>query len=129
MDLATLYAVADDSEVAVLDTLAYRSGALWLCHFCHWNNLAANLACESCSRSHADSATADGDTYQIVDSASISLYDTADDYEASALDHLREKAGLMWTCFCRWFNLTSNLECENCGRSRAQSQIDEEAIA
>jgi hypothetical protein len=126
--LAPLYEVATGDEVRVLDAVAIRSGAIWDCAFCHWYNVADATACENCSRTRADSALEEGIAYEPARADSIDFYEGADDYEANTLDHLRERAGLMWTCFCRWFNISSNTECENCGRTRAQSIADEDAI-
>ena len=68
--------------------------------------------CVSTASSTADTLTA--------------LYNAADDYEAAVLDNLTIRAGLIWSCFCRWHNLTTSDTCERCGRTRQQSDHDQE---
>ena len=54
------------------------------------------------------------------------LYNVSDDFESSALDSLTVKAGFIWVCFCRWHNPTAATVCENCQRTRAQSDHDKQ---
>lgn len=43
-----LYAVADDHEADVLDSLRRRAGMVWDCLGCRWCNVASDDTCEQC---------------------------------------------------------------------------------
>lgn len=54
------------------------------------------------------------------------LYNIADDYEADTLDHLREKAGQVWTCHGphtagHAWTMEGEEPCELCGRRKGET--------
>jgi len=46
------------------------------------------------------------------------MYDVAQDWEASVLDDLRQRAGITWECECPWTNLAEDATCQHCGREK-----------
>ena len=46
------------------------------------------------------------------------LYDAADDYEASMIEDVAVRAGLVWKCACGWANRPKDRRCDGCKAKR-----------
>lgn len=53
-----------------------------------------------------------------ADQLLATLYDVADDGQASVLDELQRNAGLLWDHVGCWTNNAENRKCERCGADR-----------